>query len=76
VPLPGLPATCGGLGVSVTLVQTSALLACSCEATKLAVLVDWVDDPVDTGITTDSLVLRVYEDDFVVLVGGVLVDPV
>jgi hypothetical protein len=39
-------------------------------------LVDWLDDPVDTGIAADSLVLGVHEDDFVVLVGRVLVDPV
>jgi hypothetical protein len=39
-------------------------------------LVDWVDDPVDTGIATDSLVLRVDENDLEVFVGGVLVDPV
>ncbi len=39
-------------------------------------LVNWVDDPVDAGISADSLVLRVNEDDFVVLVGRVLVDPV
>jgi hypothetical protein len=32
-------------------------------------LVDWVDDPVDAGIAADGLVLRVDEDDFVVLVG-------
>ena len=35
-----------------------------------------VDNPVDAGISADSLVLRVNEDDFVVLVGRVLVDPV
>lgn len=33
-------------------------------------------DPVDAGITTDSLVLGVDKDDLVVLVGGILVDPV
>lgn len=37
---------------------------------------DRVDDPVDAGITADGLVLGVDEDDFVVFVGGVLVDPV
>lgn len=41
-----------------------------------AYLVDGVDDPVDARITTDGLVLRVDKDDFVVLVGGILVDPV
>lgn len=35
-----------------------------------------VGDPVDTGIAADGLVLGVNEDDFEVLVGGVLVDPV
>lgn len=35
-----------------------------------------VADPVDAGITADSLVLGVDEDNLEVLVGGVLVDPV
>lgn len=35
-----------------------------------------VGDPVDAGITADSLVLGVNEDNLEVLVGGVLVDPV
>lgn len=39
-------------------------------------LVNGVDDPVDTSITADRLVLRVDQDDFVVLVGRILVDPV
>lgn len=39
-------------------------------------LVDRVDDPVDAGIATDSLVLGVDQDDFKVLVGRVLVNPV
>lgn len=33
-------------------------------------------DPVDASITTDGLVLGVDKDNLVVLVGGVLVDPV
>jgi hypothetical protein len=40
------------------------------------VLVNWLDDPVDAGITTDGLVLRIDENDLKVLVGRVLVDPV
>jgi hypothetical protein len=39
-------------------------------------LVNGLDDPVDAGITTDGLVLRIDEDDFEVLVGRILVDPV
>jgi hypothetical protein len=38
--------------------------------------VDCLDNPVDTGIAADSLVLGIDENDLVVLVGRVLVDPV
>ena len=76
VPLPGLPATSGGVVVLVTLVDTTGLLAGGGKTASLTVLVHRVDDPVDTGVTADGLVLRVDENDLVVLVGGVLVDPV
>jgi len=38
--------------------------------------VDWVDDPVDSGVLADSLVLRIDKNDLEVLVCRVLVDPV
>lgn len=76
LPLPGVPPASLGVVVAVALVETSALLAGSSQTTHLAVLVDWLDDPVDAGIAADGLVLWVDEDDLVVLVGGVLVDPV
>lgn len=76
VSLPGLSPAGSGLVESVSLAQTTGLLASGSETTRLAVLVDWVDDPVDAGVAADGLVLRVNEDDLVVLVGGVLVDPV
>jgi hypothetical protein len=60
----------------VALAQSTRLLAGSSEATRLAVLVNWLDDPVDAGITADGLVLGIDEDDLKVLVGRVLVDPV
>lgn len=74
--LPGLSAAGAGLVVAVALVETAGLLAGGGEAAGLAVLVDGVDDPVDAGILADGLVLGVDEDDLVVLVGRVLVDPV
>jgi hypothetical protein len=40
------------------------------------VLVDRVDDPVNARIATNSLMLRINEDDLEVLVRRVLVDPV
>lgn len=74
--LPGLSAASGGLVESVTLSETTGLLSGGSQSARFSVLVDWVDDPVDTGIATDGLVLRVNEDDLEVFVGRVLVDPV
>jgi hypothetical protein len=76
VPLPGLPPAGSGVVVLVSTTKTTALLAGGGETTALAVLVDRLDDPVDTRVAADGLVLGVDEDDFVVLVGRVLVDPV
>ena len=76
VPLPGLPPSSSGVVELVSTAETTALLAGGGETAALAVLVDGLDDPVDAGIAADSLVRGVDEDDFVVLVGGVLVDPV
>lgn len=67
---PGLSAAGLGVVVLVALVDTSALLAGGGEATAFAVLVDWLDDPVDARIAADGLVLGVDEDDLEVLVGA------
>ncbi len=74
--LPGLSPAGLGLVVAMALVETTRRLASGGEATALAVLVDGGDDPVDAGVLADGLVLGVDEDDLVVLVGRVLVDPV
>lgn len=76
VPLPRLPPAGSRLVVSVSLAETTALLARGRESAALAVLVDGLDDPVDAGIAADGLVGGVDEDDFVELVRRVLVDPV
>jgi len=41
-----------------------------------AYLVDRLNNPVDPGITTNCLVLRIDKDDFEILVRGILVYPV
>ncbi len=74
--LPCLSSASSGLVEPVTLAQSTRLLAGSSEATRLAVFVNWLNDPVDAGITTDGLVLGIDEYDLEVLVGRVLVDPV
>lgn len=76
VSLPGLSPASAGLVELVAAAETTGLLASGGEATLLAVLVHWLDDPVDAGVLADGLVLGVNEDDLEVLVGGVLVDPV
>ena len=74
--LPGLSPASSCLVVSVTLAQTTRLLASSSETPGFAVLVNGVDDPADARVAADGLVLRVNEDNLEVFVGGVLVDPV
>ena len=76
MPLPGLPPAGSRLVVAVALAQTARLLAGGGEAAGLTVLVHGVGDPVDAGVAANGLVLGVDEDDFEVLVRGVLVDPV
>lgn len=70
--------TTAGLGVveQVTLGNTSGLLTSSSKTSGLSVLVDWVDDPVDSWVSSDGVVRWVHQDNLVVLVGGVLVNPV
>ena len=76
MPLPRLPPSGSRLVVSVSLAQTTALLARGGETAALAVLVNGLDDPVDAGIAADGLVVGVDKDDLVVLVSRILVDPV
>ena len=65
-----------GVVVEVTLSDTPVLLADRGESSSLSVLVDGLGDPVYSGVSSDRLVGRVNEDDLVVLVDTVLVDPV
>ena len=74
--LPSLSPSSLRLVVAVTLVETTGLLAGSSEATRFAVLMNGVDDPVDAWIATNGAMLGVNKDDFEVLVGAVLIDPV
>lgn len=60
----------------VSLAQTTALLAGRGESTVLAMLHGGVADPLDLSVAADSLVHWVNHDHLVVLVGGVLGNPV
>jgi len=76
VSLPGLSSSSGGVVEAVALSKTTRLLAGSRETTSFSVLVDRVDDPVDSRVSSDSLVGGVNEDDLEILVCRILVDPV
>ena len=56
--------------------EASVLPAGRGKTSSLSMLMDGVDDPVDSGVVSDSNVVRIDQDDLVVLEGGVLVDPV
>jgi len=64
------------VGTVSSLADSTSLASGTGESSHFAVLVDGVDDPVDAGVVADLLVAGIDEDDFVVLHGGVLVDPV
>ena len=74
--LPGLSSTSLGVVEFVTLVDTSGFLTSGSQTSSFTVLVNWVTDPVVTSISSDSLVLRVDQDNFEVLVSRILVNPV
>jgi hypothetical protein len=71
----GVLARCS-LVESVPLSLTSALLSVGRQTTSLSVLVDGVDDPADSWVSSDCVVRWVNSNDFVVLVYTILVDPV
>jgi hypothetical protein len=70
------PGTALGLGKLPSLAETTGALAGAGQAAQLTVLHDGADHPVDLGVASDALVVRVDHDDLEVLVGGVLSDPV
>jgi len=77
VPLPG-GADRGAAAVSpvALLEETTALLAGGGKTAKLSVLHNGLAHPVDPGVVADDGVSGIHKDDFEVLVGGVLVDPI
>ena len=64
------------VGTVSTLAQTTSLSASASKTSALPVLVHGVHNPVDTGVVADLLVRRIYQNNFVILHGGILVDPV
>ena len=74
MPLPGGASGC--VIVAMSLAQTTVVLPDTGKATSFAALVHGVHNPVDPGVAADGFVVGVHEDNFVVLVYTILVDPV
>lgn len=74
--LPDVSSSSTGVVELVTLSDTSGLLSDGGHSSLGSALVDGVTDPVDSWITSDSLVRWVDHDDLVELVCRILVDPV
>ena len=69
-------ATLNSIGTVSTLAQATSLSASASKTSALPVLVHGVHNPVDTGVVADLLVRRIYQNNFVILHRGILVDPV
>lgn len=64
------------IGAVSGLAQAASLSTSASKSSALAMLVHGVHNPVNTGVVADLLVRRIDQNNFVVLHGGVLVDPV
>lgn len=65
-----------GLSITVSLAQSTRALSSRCKSAQLAMLLDWIADPIDLWIATDCVVVWIDADDFEVFVSGILCDPV
>lgn len=65
-----------GLGVTVSLTNTTRALASRSQSAKFAMLVHVLANPVDLRITADGVVMNIDQDNFEVFVGSVLSYPV
>jgi len=74
VPLPG--GRLGGVVVATAFSETAVLFTNAGETASLPALVHRLGDPVDPRVAANSLVIRINENDFVVFVDTVLVDPI
>jgi len=71
-----LTTTLDVVGTMTTLSETTSLPSSTGKSTAFSVLVHRVYDPVDARIVADLNVGWINEDHFVILHGGILVDPV
>ena len=76
LPLSSVRTTDGVVGTVTLDSQTSVLATCRSQTTSLSVFVDSIADPVDTRIISDVQVAGVNANNFIVLEGSILVNPI
>lgn len=74
MPLPG--SQLGGVVVAAAFSETPIPFSNTGETTGLPALVNRLGDPVNSWVSTNSLVVRIDEDNFVIFVDAVLINPV
>jgi len=62
--------------VAIAFAKTTVLFANAGETTSLPPFVDGLGDPVDSGVATNSFVIRVHQNNLVIFVDSILVDPI
>lgn len=73
VPLPGCSARRPCLVVQMSFsTESPVLLACRCKSSELPVLVDWIADPVDSRVVTNSIMGDIDQNHLIVLVSRIL----
>lgn len=75
LPVLGLRSSASG-SETPSLSESTGLASSGGESSLLTVLVDWLGDPLELGISADGLVEGIDQDDLVELVGGILGNPV
>jgi len=68
--------TRGSVIVTMSLAQSTILFANAGKTTSFATLVDRIDNPVDPCVSTNRFVTGIHQNNFIILVDTVLVNPV
>ena len=74
--LPSLPSSCLCVVVEMALLDTTGFSSCRGESAGFSALVDWVTNPADLWIVSDSGMEWINQDYFKEFIASVAVDPV
>jgi len=62
--------------VAVTFAETAILFPNTSETTGFPAFVHWLHNPINSGIFSDRFVAWIHQNNFIVLVNAILVDPI